>query len=441
MGVLFALRNRNNTKPQPPAPTVLAYDPRRLGRFIPYDPMGILKLRDSIRINPGVRVVNPIQSATGLGHVGFNPNNYYQRQADGSRLHVVDGKIAEIVIGAEKPDGGRVLRVSSGSSPNSGCPPKTKHYDGGPFLPLDEKSPCNTAPTNSIKIDSDFCSPFAPAEGDPRCLYDGKIDALGIKLASPDFDSEGGGNGWFNGHASFDLLADVQQQGNHVVLINTGLANVAVDILGSRVNLVEATNDTKVDNQSGQNSPQTDIKATALPGTLNADFQTGFHQIIPGPGARFFIGPVPISITSKLEATLSLDKTQPSFQKFPDSCASSQTGAMTMSMELNAAATVELRAAIDAVVASAGIEGKLALVDDILTGITITEVAPSINKITFKPKVSYRLQRLVGHIYLFVEIDLLIYSKTWRVEVFNFTGFDSSGEVSPTPGVISSKKK
>ena len=88
--------------------------------------------------------------------------------------------------------------------------------------------------------------------------------------------------------------------------------------------------------------------------------------------------------------------------------------------------------------ASAGVEAKLDLVDVNFTSKLFTTVNPNINEVKVNPSLDFDGKMLKGHIDLFVEVDVLLYSKKWSVELFSFGGWDKSVSY-PKQGVNLSK--
>lgn len=441
LGVLFFLRDRDKIKnPTEISPSFSIYKPDKFSRNIPYDPMGIFRPNERLRFNPDAGS-NRFRPGIDLRNARTNQNDFYIKRG-GSNWRIVNGVVTEIATGLDNPNGGHVLRLNKADAPPAGCATKSDKYTYSHFFPDESSCSGSSTPTNNVKgTTDDVCPENKPQAGDPACLYLGEISPLTLPLANLDFDYYGG-NGWFGGFANFNLIAKFQQKENYIGMSNDGIAGVGIQLLGSKVKLLGASN--YVSYETGQNAPTQKLSATAMPDTpFSKDLQTDFSVKIAGPSTSFLVGPVPISISSDFNASVGLDKKPQPFLNIPTDCTNPQIGSMTMFLGPKAKANVNLRAAIDAFVASAGIEGELILLNDSFGGRLTTEISPSTNRVTFKPSINYSLQHLAGKIYIFVELDLLIYSKKWSIEVFNFDGFNEPNkEIVPVnPIVISSKSK
>jgi hypothetical protein len=56
-----------------------------------------------------------------------------------------------------------------------------------------------------------------------------------------------------------------------------------------------------------------------------------------------------------------------------------------------------------------------------------TKVTPATNTVNVAPKFGYKLNHLAGIVVMFIDVDVLVYSKRWEVELFKFDGFKVEG--------------
>ena len=446
LGVLFALRDRNESEPNYVRKVnPIIYNPDKFSRYEPHSPT---------KGQPGVLVTK-----TNPGNILNNPKDINLKNAAviNRRVNVQAGR--NIGNGIKLRGESNYPRVMKGSTDStgfvtvnedSGCgggkkgPTTIQCFESSCGSPNNHpacEAMCIGKPKNSQESKTaDICPELGKQESDPACLYDGEIKPITIPAMLNGFDSTGGGNGWFGGYASLDLIAKIQQNGTQIGMNNAGIALAGIELFGSKIDLLEASNYTSF--ETGVDSaPQVTVKATALPGMFDVDLQTEYKKTIPGPGTMFLVGPLPISITSEFNAFVGLDKTPQPFQKLPAACNINQNGKMTMFLGPRASADVTVRAALDAFVASAGIEGQLILINDTFGGYLTTEIAPAGNTVSITPKLSYKFQHLAGKINLFVELDLLVYTKKWSIEIINFDGFVEQETLSPKTYTLSAKKK
>jgi hypothetical protein len=159
-----------------------------------------------------------------------------------------------------------------------------------------------------------------------------------------------------------------------------------------------------------------------------------FVQDIPGPQAIFPIGPVPVTITSALHFEFSAGKPDFTFpgKLNPSNCNVSDTLNVGVGLHLNS--YIKLNAFVDAFVARVGVEGQLILADDYLGVGVQSIITPAKNEVLVKPGLQYRLKHLAGKLFLYAEIDVLVYSKRFEVQIFDFdSGLGTNGETVTEP--------
>jgi hypothetical protein len=148
-----------------------------------------------------------------------------------------------------------------------------------------------------------------------------------------------------------------------------------------------------------------------------------------GPQALIFIGPVPISLKTGFDANFSLSA-KPNLTPALPAC-NGGLSKFGLGFEVQGDASLWAEAALDVFVASAGVRAELVLTDDRLRLFMDTEVRPSSNDITVSTGYDYDAEHLRGLLYAFVEVDVIVYSDRFEIELFSFNGFKTKY---PKPG-------
>lgn len=290
---------------------------------------------------------------------------------------------------------------------------------GGPKLVPIGGDAFNSGPQQAIaKSEGIFCG--APGQcASVNCLYDGYLSGQWTGISS--CTSVSNGNDWFDVGICLDISSMNCGNAGTLNLRNGGSLTANIKIFGQSFSLI----DVKAIGSYSDGKTNQEQSASILGEELSG---ISYNQVIPGPGATFPIGPVPITVSSKLNIGFSLGN--PSFQ-FPTklnakNCAASDF--LNVGVGANLDAGIDLTAAVDAFVASAGINANIILAKD-YAGIGIkTTVNPAKNEVMVEPGFQYNLKHLVGFVTLFVEVDLLAYTKRFEVEIFRLdSGLGTNG--------------
>jgi hypothetical protein len=289
-------------------------------------------------------------------------------------------------------------------------------------------------------------------EADPKCLY--SADGEMLVSQTPMFKADASasdGFGWFAAYGGivFNLEGRMVADQTHPQLgINHwGQTTLSITVLGLNFKLAEYTKQTSYESQTNPKFSTPPSKFVAiLPIIGEVPIEANFHKQIDGPRATFMVGPVPITVESGVEFNAGEINETPNLAQPPLACGESGTGRLELQLGAEAEAKVSLRAKIDAIVASVGIEGSLILMDDRFGGRMVTEIIPDANEIKVTPSVTYDLKHLAGQLRLFVELDLLVYDKKWSVLILdNIGGIDPPSKTFPpkpwTATYFSKKKK
>jgi hypothetical protein len=433
--------------------------PSTLGVFVKNSDLGvILKLSDakgSSSSGPGgivnkriempkeQRRVKPGEDVYGSLVFGVNP-------ADKGNLNPVIGRAGG--RGAVGRPSGRlsVKRIRLASDPLSGngryanvldegdepCGEESKEGSGqdqqvglNPFCPEGEDCGPSGAGTPEKKDTEKVTAPcLPPKEPAITCLYGG---TMAPPPWSPISICKGGAaGGWFGASLCMDVFTSNSESDGVMHLYNQGKAQLKAVLFGVPLTILESSSDASYDSDKSPNHGYTPPKIT-IPLANNKEIESDYSQSFEGPGGVFPIGPVPITITSMLNVKFGLDKSAPPFKQPPTDCSTSGTGQLDMRHQLNAFAGVQLQAGLDVLVAAAGIDAQLDMVNFNFGTRMSSLINPAANEIKLLPSAGFDGTIMAGHIDLFVEVDLLIYSKRWSVELFNFKGYKWPGPGAP----------
>jgi hypothetical protein len=249
-------------------------------------------------------------------------------------------------------------------------------------------------------------------------LYKGVV---GGKLTGVGYSSDASdGNGWFDGSISAQLSSTNCGDNGKLSLSNGESLNLDLKIFGVEIPVIDAGVEASYEN----GNPQQDSHFNFLGNEIQP---LNFSQDIAGPGAVIpIIEPFNIVISSNLHFGLDAGPqfTSPAIAP-PDP---SKSGTLGAGVGLTVNSSISLEAKLDVFVASAGVDAQLVLVNDSLTVGVDSLISPAANTIKVTPSVKYNLDHLHGHIYLFVEVDVLFAKKRWEIEILNLpSGLAKSG--------------
>jgi hypothetical protein len=253
------------------------------------------------------------------------------------------------------------------------------------------------------------------------CLYEGYLSGQWTGISS--CTNVANGNDWFDVGVCLDISSLSCGNSGTLNLRNGGSLSANMKIFGTSFSLMDVKAIGSYTDGKTNPEKSSNIFGQEVPGI-------SYNQVIPGPGALFLIGPVPIAIRSKL--TIGFELGNPTFQ-FPTKLNAKNCGAsdyLNVGVGAKLDAGIDLTAAVDVYVASAGIDAKIVLAKD-YAGIGIkTTVNPAKNEVVVEPGFQYDLKHLIGYVTLFAEVDLLLYTKRFEVEIFRLdSGLGTNGLV------------
>lgn len=140
-----------------------------------------------------------------------------------------------------------------------------------------------------------------------------------------------------------------------------------------------------------------------------------------GPQGTFLIGPVPFTVSTFAEAELSAGKPMPT-SPVPLQYPTPAMISVGMKAGGQSDVSVHMDAAIDAFILSAGVSGKLSVLKNSVTGGITSNINPQQNELMVEKSYDFTSTALAGTISAFVEIDLIVYTERYDVELLSFPG-------------------
>ena len=161
------------------------------------------------------------------------------------------------------------------------------------------------------------------------------------------------------------------------------------------------------------------VNQPAVKSTLEQVIETQHYE---GPGATFPIGPVPLTVRTFADASLNVGHSVTEFIPPPLVKDNPAIGRVGMGVGASTDVSLGMDAAIDAFVLSAGISGKMSLLNNSVDGSIVSIIAPAANDLTVKKGYKFAATTMKGSISAFVEIDLIVYSERYSVDIIKFAG-------------------
>ncbi len=185
-------------------------------------------------------------------------------------------------------------------------------------------------------------------------------------------------------------------------------------------------------NQAVNPNPQTpdrNIKVT-IPEDESEIGNSGKTEHYKGPSATFAVGPVPVTVSSFLDATVDVTgwtifTPPPMKQNTPG------VGDIGVKAGGHSNVNVGIDAGIDLIVLSVGVDGDLQLIAAGVDGQVETFIDPMGKKMTAHKEYNFLGSALNGKLSIFIELDLGIYTKRWTFDVASFDGVSLDKPVAP----------
>jgi hypothetical protein len=254
-------------------------------------------------------------------------------------------------------------------------------------------------------------------------FFDG---TLALKVADiKDCVGQASDNGWFAAYACSLFSSNNQYTPKTGFLVDDSAAlDSKVTLFGMNITLLKGATTVHWQQPTGANAVAPQLPApTVTEATTSSSLDPqSSSQTYEGPRAVIPIGPVPLTISSSLTAGMSIGAKTPVHVtpaiKKPDA------GKDILGVGVAATAGVDVKfdAAVDAVVASAGVEGKLQLISLGLDGSITSTIDTGANTGHVDKVYQMTGNALKGTLSAFVEVDLLVYSKRWSVDLAGFDG-------------------
>jgi hypothetical protein len=270
-----------------------------------------------------------------------------------------------------------------------------------------------------------FCGEKSPLCTPSKCLYDGYLagqwNGLSKCISATD------ANDWFDASLCLDISSSSCGANKKLNYRNGGSLHSELKIFGFSIPILDLSATASfADGQPSQESEYKFLGETVEP--------IKFVQDIPGPAAIFPIGPIPVTISSGLHFEFDVGKPDFTFPSKLNPNACNESGTLNVGVGLNLNSYIKLDAYVDAFVARVGVEGQLILADDYF-GVGIKSlISPAKNEVLITPGLQYRLKHLAGKLFLYAEIDVIVYSKRFEVQIFDLdSGLGTNGQIVTEP--------
>jgi hypothetical protein len=304
------------------------------------------------------------------------------------------------------------------------CAPEQKSLNGDVILNAVDRNgnPVNAGgPGGSIKVSAgNSCGDVSAKHSCPlaSCLYDGALSGhwSGISFCYPQTQ----GNDWFGTNFCAEMSSSECGSKGNLNVRNSESAHQVLTIFGITIPVLEG--DVTAAYENGVEVPDHHLAF------FGQEMQSlSLDENIPGPGAIIPVGPVPFTVTTKLEIKLSVGKPHFNFTD-PSPSACNQNGLVGVATGIDFYSSISLDAGIDLLVVKAGVEGQLVLANDSF-GIGIdSDIRPAADEVRVTPNLQYRLQHLYGSLSLYAEVDLLVTSKRFEIPLVELdSGFGTKG--------------
>ena len=280
---------------------------------------------------------------------------------------------------------------------------------------------------------SGFASTSAPTDAPDAtqkkisCLYDGTLN-------HPDYpqiggSSMGGDVGLFGAHLQIgaDASSETCFGGSKQDFYDWVGANFDLTVFGADLSVLDFSDDAC--------GPTGCSGAAGAKYTfLGEDFsgKLSFDNTVDGPGGIVMIGPVPLHIGTRFHysfgvtpAASGIAWSAPSTPHVLGS-ACPAAGSVLAQLPIRAEADAGFEAALDLLIVSAGVDAQIQFIDAHFSADMETDVNPPANEVAFRPGLDLNTKMLGGWLDAFVEVDLLLYSKRWTLEIFRYDGFTAS---------------
>jgi hypothetical protein len=265
-------------------------------------------------------------------------------------------------------------------------------------------------------------SPFIKTEGTPSaCLIQGSF-SLVMEPWKSCITTGGSFNNWFGGASCIHIAS--KNTGNNGVMAFEDTINMGANltILGLDMSLMGVHAGVSSSTQKGPIEP----KPTASGLVSDLGGGTSCCDPIAGPSAYIPIGPAGLLVTSALDVKLDAGNMTTKASAIPIGCSKGLRPLLKIDGKASATAGANFDAAISFLVASAGIEGSITLVGGDLVGGIITQTDMGNNLVTVDPRASFNSKIGGGKVNVFVEVDMLVYSKRWSINLVEWKPYTTT---------------
>lgn len=300
-------------------------------------------------------------------------------------------------------------------------------FDVDKFL-VNYKTPClvkndlgayfDTFYKYDLSSDGDTLAPQGSASSN---FFEGKLTYDRKNVRNCLFDL--GSNGFFDATAclTFESKNRYAPDPGFDIQNQAGM-QASATLFGLSFNLIDGTNTShwvQPYSSTGSvvmQSPQNSSSLEAQSKSFNVD----------GPKAIFPLGPIPLTISSAATANFVVGAPNYIFNPIPLKQGVDGTGRVGAGVQVNSSVMVSMSAALDALILSAGIEGQLNLLGAKISGDILSRVNPKANELWVDKSYSAQGKALASKIFAFVEVDLVVYTERYDIEIASFDGLDAN---------------
>lgn len=275
-------------------------------------------------------------------------------------------------------------------------------------------------------------TPFVKTEGAPsHCLNDGSF-ALSMQPWKGCIATGGSLNNWFGGASCVSITS--KNTGNNGVMgfENTMDMGASMSIFGVNMDLLGVHASASSSTTAGVSQPAPTVSGLVAA----AGGGTTCCEPIAGPSMYVPIGPTGLLVTSALHIQLNAGDMKTAAQNVPTTCAAGPVPVVSINGKATAQAKAQFEASMTVLIASAGIGGEISLLGGELAGNIDTTADMGNNLVTVQPRMQFVSDIGSGEVYVFVEVDMLVYSKRWSLTLAEWEAYKTTKTFPHEPGTV-----
>lgn len=262
-------------------------------------------------------------------------------------------------------------------------------------------------------------TPFVRTTGTPSaCLNDGSF-ALAMAPWKGCITTGGSLNNWFGGASCVSIASNNTGNNGVMAFENTMDMGASMTIFGLDMDLLGVHASASSSTEKGPLQPPPSV--SGLVATVGGG--TTCCEPIAGPSIYVPIGPTGLLVTSALQMDLNAGDMKTAATTTPTGCAPGPVTVASIDGKATAQAKAQFEASMTVLIASAGIGGEITLVGGELAGDIATTADMGNNLVTVQPRIQFVSDIGSGEVYVFVEVDMLVYSKRWSLTLAEWEAY------------------